>query len=61
MRAIVERMAKLGARVARKVLICLAGVEMDAKLIAQEAGVCLWSLEDVNFLLELYGRPRIVM
>ncbi len=61
MQPIAERMGELDARVARKILVCLGGVEMDAKLIAQEAGLSLWSLDDVNFLLDLYGRCRIVM
>ena len=58
---IAERMGKLDAKVARKILVCLGGVEMDAKLIAQEAGLSLWSMDDINFLLDLYGRCRIVM
>lgn len=43
------------------VLISLCGIEMNAKLIAKESKVWIWELEDVNFLMDVYKKIRIIL
>jgi AAA+ ATPase superfamily predicted ATPase len=54
-RAIIEKLKKLRYRISCKPLICLGGIETDAKLAAQEAGLTIWDLEDINILLNTYN------
>lgn len=57
---IIEKFKKLHYRVSCKPLICLEGIDRDAKLAAQEAGLSIWELEDVNTLLNIYNQCPIV-
>ncbi len=43
-----------------RILICLSGIEDQALTSAQRESIWVWDLSDVNFLLKLYGRFRIV-
>ena len=43
----------------RKVILGPSLVEMNARLILQEAQIKLWDLETLNHLLDLYGLPQI--
>lgn len=45
----------------RRIMIVLAGIDQNAKLLAQEAKIQLWDLRDVNILLDLYGLPKIIL
>lgn len=47
-------------RVETGILVCLAGYGAKVPAIAQAEGIMLWSLEDVNFLLRLYGKYPIL-
>ena len=38
----------------------LHGIEQNAKLLAQEAKIQLWSLRDFNALLDLYDLPKMI-
>ncbi len=48
-------------RVQRKIFIALAGIEQNAKLMAQAAKIQLWGLRNFNDLLELYHLPKMVI
>ncbi len=60
-RSLLDKLRGLEGKTVRKILICLAGADVDGKLLAQEGGIWIWSLEDLNDLLELYGKFRIVL
>ncbi len=47
-------------RVQRKIMIALQGIDQNAKLMAQEAGIQLWDLKDLNALFELYDLPQVI-
>jgi hypothetical protein len=44
-----------------KIFIMLRGIEQNAKLMSQEAGIHLWDLRMLNALLDLYDLPKIVL
>ena len=45
----------------RKVILGPSLVEMNARLILQEAQIKLWDIETLNHLLNLYGLPQVPM
>ncbi len=42
-------------------MIILAGIDQNAKLIAQEAKIQLWGLRSFNMLLDLYDQPKMIL
>lgn len=44
-----------------RIWIMLRGIEQNAKLMSQEAGIQLWDLRMLNALLDLYELPKIVL
>ena len=58
-RAFLEKLSGFRGKISRKILICLAGIETDAKLLAKEEGIWLWNLDDLNFILSLYEQPKM--
>ncbi|MFA5338778.1 MAG: hypothetical protein WC317_01355 [Candidatus Omnitrophota bacterium] len=47
--------------VKRKIVIALAGMGANAKLLAKEAKCWIWDLKDLNTLLDMTGRQRLVL
>ena len=45
----------------RKIFIALDGMEQNALLIAQEAGIQIWDLDSFNRLLRLYDQPQMIL
>lgn len=45
----------------RKILVTLGGIDQNAKLMAQQAGIQLWDLRGFNSLLELYDLPKMIL
>lgn len=45
----------------KKVLIYPYGIDINAKLMAKEAKLFLWSLRDLNCLLHLSGQPKLIV
>jgi len=58
-RAFLDKLSGFRGKIGRKLLVCLAGIDADAKLLAKEESICLWDLGDLNFVLELYDQPRM--
>ena len=58
-RSFLAKLSGFRGKIGRKILICLAGIETDARLLAKEEGIWLWSLYDLNFLLGLYDQSKI--
>lgn len=50
---------KKNNKINRNILIAFSGVDENAYLMAKEAKFWTWSLEDLNVLMELYGKPHI--
>ncbi len=44
-----------------KVFLCLGGIETDAKLLAKEKEIWLWTVEDLNVLCGIYEQPGIML
>ncbi len=58
-RTFLTKLSGFRGKIGRKLLICLAGIETDAKLLAKEEGIWLWDLNDLNFILDLYEQPKM--
>ncbi len=58
-REMVQEISKLPLKVHRKILLGPHPVELNARLILQEARVRLWDLHVLNHLLDLYGLARL--
>ena len=46
-------------RVHRHILVCVAGINQNAYLIAKQAKFWVWNMDDLNVLMELYGKPHV--
>lgn len=55
-----EDLKKYRRKSPHKILIALRGIEQNAKLMAQEARIQIWTLRDFNGLLDLYDLPKII-
>ena len=55
-----QKLKKLNFHIEEHILICLSGVEDQALTVAQRENIWVWGLSDVNLLMKLYGRFRIV-
>jgi len=50
---------KKNTRINRNIVIAFSGVNENAYLMAKEAKFWTWNMEDLNVLMELYGKPHI--
>ncbi|MBF0493559.1 MAG: ATP-binding protein [Candidatus Omnitrophica bacterium] len=48
-------------KIIRKVFIPLKGIEHTAYLLAKDAGIWVWDLKQLNFILRLFGKFEIVL
>ena len=48
-------------KVQKRYLIALKGLDQNARLIAQEANMQIWTLETINSLFELYNLPKMML
>lgn len=55
-----QDLKRLKGAVHKKLIIGLRGIELNAKLLAQEAKIQYLDLRNFNFLLDLYGKPKLV-
>ncbi len=56
-----EDLKRFRKKVQRKIMITLAGIDQNAKLMAQAAEIQLWDLRNFNTLLDIYDLPKIIM
>lgn len=47
-------------KVQRKILIAPKGMDINARLLAKEEKIWVWGLEELNLLLDLYDKPKVV-
>lgn len=43
----------------RKVIVAPSGAEINANLLAMEEKIWVWGLDTLNFLMSVYGKPKI--
>lgn len=55
-----EELKRSRRKIQRRVMVALGGIELNAKLMAQEAKIQLWDLENLNSLLDLYGKLKVI-
>ena len=55
-----EELSRFRSRMQRKIMVALGGIELNAKLLAQESKIEVWDLENVNALLDLYGKQKLM-
>ncbi len=51
----------LPKRAHQRIMIALKGSELNAKLMAKERGLTIWSLRDLNHLFHLYDQPKVII
>lgn len=56
-----EELKRFRRSLQRKVMVALGGIELNAKLMAQEGSIQIWDLENLNALLDLYGKVKIII
>jgi uncharacterized protein len=44
-----------------RIFLCLNGIETDAKLLAKEKEIWLWTIQDLNVLFGIYEQPGIML
>lgn len=54
-----SREQKKNTRINRNILIAFSGINENAYLMAKEAKFWTWTTDDLNVLMELYGKPHL--
>ena len=54
-----ERARGLKLKLQRRILIAPFGIEMNANLMAKEERMWIWSMDEINRLMALYGKSMI--
>jgi hypothetical protein len=54
-----NREQKKTIRINRNIVIAFSGINENAYLMAKEEKFWTWSMEDLNVLMDLYGKPHI--
>ncbi|OGW80212.1 MAG: hypothetical protein A3G33_05420 [Omnitrophica bacterium RIFCSPLOWO2_12_FULL_44_17] len=57
----VQDLERLRSPVQKRMIVGLRGIDLNAKLLAQEAKIHYLDLRKFNFLLDLYDRPKLVI
>jgi len=57
----VRNTKSLDCKISNKIIMPLRGIDENAKLIAKELKIAIWDINNVNSVLELYGKERIVV
>lgn len=56
-----EELRQSRRKVQRRLMVALGGIELNAKLMAQEAKIQIWDLDNFNALLDLYGKLKVIL
>lgn len=59
--AFLSEIKKHRKKISCKIMVMLDGIEQNARLLAQEAKIQLWSLREFNALLDLYDLPKMIL
>jgi DNA-binding Lrp family transcriptional regulator/GTPase SAR1 family protein len=58
-RAFLSKLSGFRKKTSARILVCISQIETDARLLAKEEGIWIWSVGDLNFLLDLYEQPKV--
>ena len=58
--AYVKNVKSLDVKVSSKIIIALRGIDDNSKLLAKELRIAVWDASEINILLSLYGKKRLV-
>ncbi len=60
-RVFLEDIKRLRAPLEKKLIMGLRGIDLNAKLLAQEAKIQYLDLKNLNFLLDVHDKPKVVV
>lgn len=55
-----EELKRFRRKPEQRILVALGGMELNARLMAQEAKIQIWDLDHFNALLDLYGQLKVI-
>lgn len=55
-----EELKRFRRNTQRRIVVALGGMDLNAKLMAQEAKIQIWNLDNFNALLDLYGKLKVI-
>ena len=55
-----EELKRFRRNTQRRIVVALGGMDLNAKLMAQEAKIQIWDLDNFNALLDLYGKLKVL-
>ena len=56
-----EVMDRYKKPIKNRILVALSGIGLNAKLLAHESRIHIWDLKNLNFLLSLFGKSKIIL
>lgn len=56
-----EELKRFRKNIQRPVMVALGGIDLNAKLMAQEGKIQIWDLENLNILLDLFGKQKVIL
>jgi hypothetical protein len=56
----IQTTKKFKHKTINKLIICLGDIERNARLLAKESQILTWDIANINSLMDLYGKPRII-
>jgi hypothetical protein len=59
-RLFAQESKKYQKKLTHKIMISPRGIDLNAKLLAQEEQIAIWDLKDLNLMLDLYERQKVV-
>ncbi len=57
----IRNIKHIGLKPSNKVIITMAGIDENAKLLAKELRIAIWDLSTINMLFKFYGKNRVVI
>lgn len=56
----IESLDRYKKPIKNRILVTLSGIGLNAKLLAQESRIHIWDLKNINFLLSLFGKSKVI-
>jgi len=58
--AFIEILDRHKKPIKNRIMVATSGIGLNAKLLAQESRIHIWDLKNLNFLLSLFGKSKII-
>ncbi len=52
---------KIRKKVNKRILITPYGIDLNAKLMAKQEKISIWNLRNLNFIFDLYDKPKVIV